>query len=124
MSGSLIYVLDRSSGEILSVHAFVAVRRLQNHGRGIERRNEILEPRCFSERLAPRQRLDWHAAATVAAWFMTLIIQRAEHRDPPGHSCKDELLRAEGPARNELTLDDEEPESIETHRSQHRDRPK
>jgi low affinity Fe/Cu permease len=24
---------------------------------------------------------DWHAVATVATWFMTLIIQRAEHRD-------------------------------------------
>jgi hypothetical protein len=24
---------------------------------------------------------DWHAIATMATWFMTLIIQRAEHRD-------------------------------------------
>jgi hypothetical protein len=26
-------------------------------------------------------RFDWHAIATIATWFMTLIIQRAEHRD-------------------------------------------
>src|SRR3954447_13448319 len=65
---------------------------------------------------------DWHAVATVATWFMTLIIQRAEHRDTQAiHAKLDELLRAEGRARSELTrLDDEEPEVIEAHRSQER----
>ena len=65
---------------------------------------------------------DWHAIATVATWFMTLIIQRAEHRDTQAiHAKLDELLRVEGAARNELTmLDDEEPEVIEAHRSQER----
>ena len=24
---------------------------------------------------------EWHGGATMATWFMTLIIQRAEHRD-------------------------------------------
>jgi low affinity Fe/Cu permease len=24
---------------------------------------------------------EWHAGATMATWFMTLVIQRAEHRD-------------------------------------------
>jgi low affinity Fe/Cu permease len=53
---------------------------------------------------------------------MTLIIQRAEHRDTQAiHAKLDELLRVEGAARNELTmLDDEEPEVIEAHRSQER----
>jgi low affinity Fe/Cu permease len=58
---------------------------------------------------------DWHAVATIATWLMTLIIQRAEHRDTQAiHAKLDELLRAEGRARNELTeLDGEEPEVIE-----------
>ena len=65
---------------------------------------------------------DWHAIATMATWFMTLIIQRAEHRDTQAiHAKLDELLRAEGRARSELTrLDDEEPEAIEAHRAQER----
>lgn len=65
---------------------------------------------------------DWHAIATIATWFMTLIIQRAEHRDTQAiHAKLDELLRAEGRARSELTLlDDEEPEVIELHRAQER----
>jgi len=65
---------------------------------------------------------EWHAAATIATWLMTLFIQRAEHRDTQAiHAKLDELLRAEGLARNELTgLDDEEPETIEEHRAQER----
>ena len=53
---------------------------------------------------------------------MTLIIQRAEHRDTQAiHAKLDELLRAEGRARSELTmLDDEEPEVIEAHRAEER----
>jgi len=67
---------------------------------------------------------DWHSAATVATWFMTLLIQRAEHRDTQAiHAKLDELLRAEGKARNELVeIDEEEPEAIERHRSQQRRR--
>jgi low affinity Fe/Cu permease len=65
---------------------------------------------------------DWHGAATVATWLMTLFIQRAEHRDTQAiHAKLDELLRAEGQARDELTgLDNEEPEEIEAHRLQQR----
>ena len=65
---------------------------------------------------------NWHGAATVATWFMTLFIQRAEHRDTQAiHAKLDELLRAEGRARNELTqLDYREPEAIEHHRLQDR----
>jgi low affinity Fe/Cu permease len=66
--------------------------------------------------------LDWHAVATIATWVMTLFIQRAEHRDTQAiHAKLDELLKAEGSARTELTsLDDEEPEAIEQHRSEER----
>ena len=28
-----------------------------------------------------RASFDWHAGATLIVWFMTLLIQRAEHRD-------------------------------------------
>jgi low affinity Fe/Cu permease len=65
---------------------------------------------------------DWHAAATIATWIMTLFIQSAEHRDTQAiHAKLDELLRAEGHARNELTrLDEQEPEEIERHRGHER----
>jgi low affinity Fe/Cu permease len=51
-------------------------------------------------------------------WFMTLVIQRAEHRDTQAiHAKLDELLRAEGKARSELTrLGRKEPEQIEAQR--------
>jgi low affinity Fe/Cu permease len=64
------------------------------------------------------QSFGWHGAATVATWVMTLIIQRAEHRDTQAiHAKLDELLRAEGKADTELaTLDRKEPEEIESHR--------
>jgi low affinity Fe/Cu permease len=65
-----------------------------------------------------RQSFGWQGAATVATWVMTLIIQRAEHRDTQAiHAKLDELLRAEGKADNELaTLDRKEPEEIKKHR--------
>jgi low affinity Fe/Cu permease len=64
---------------------------------------------------------DWHAFATLATLFMTLFIQRAEHRDTQALQAKlDELLRVHDAARNELTTIDqkEEPEEIEKRRSQ------
>jgi low affinity Fe/Cu permease len=66
--------------------------------------------------------LDWHGAATVATWAMTLFIQRAEHRDTQGiHAKLDELLRAHHAARSDLThIDDEEPDEIEKARDQAR----
>jgi low affinity Fe/Cu permease len=66
--------------------------------------------------------IEWHGIATIATWLMTLFIQRAEHRDTQAiHAKLDELLRAEGRARNDLTtLDDQEPELIEEHRKQER----
>ena len=63
--------------------------------------------------LNPRE-LDWHAIATLATWFMTLVIQRAEHRDTQAiHAKLDEILHALGDARNEITrMDEKEPESV------------
>jgi low affinity Fe/Cu permease len=61
---------------------------------------------------------DWHAVALLATWFMTLLIQRAEHRDTQAiHAKLDELLSANEAARTELSeLDQQEPEEIERKR--------
>jgi low affinity Fe/Cu permease len=61
----------------------------------------------------------WQSVATVGTWFMTLIIQRAEHRDTLAiHAKLDELLRARHQARNELThIEEQEPEEIAQHRA-------
>ena len=61
---------------------------------------------------------DWHAVAVLSTWFMTLLIQRAEHRDTQAiHAKLDELLSANETARTELSeLDQEEPEEIERKR--------
>lgn len=59
--------------------------------------------------------LEWQGVVTLATWVMTLIIQRAEHRDTQAiHAKLDELLRAKAEARTELAeLDAREPEEIE-----------
>ena len=61
---------------------------------------------------------DWHAVAVLSTWFMTLLIQRAEHRETQAINAKlDELLSANEAARTELSeLDQEEPEEIERKR--------
>ena len=66
--------------------------------------------------------IDWHGAATLATWIMTLFIQRAEHRDTQAiHAKLDELLKAERHAHPELThLDDRQPEDIERYRDAQR----
>jgi low affinity Fe/Cu permease len=66
--------------------------------------------------------LDWHAGATIATWCMTLVIQRAEHRDTQAiHAKLDEILHASKEARNEVTkIDDKEPEEIENEREEMR----
>lgn len=66
-----------------------------------------------------RASLDFHAAATLATWIMTLFIQRAEHRDSQATQAKlDELLHAVANASNRMSLIDEaEPEEIERHRA-------
>jgi len=72
--------------------------------------------------LLDRESLNWHSAATLATWAMTLVIQRAEHRDTQALQGKlDELLHAEHRASNQTTqLDQKEPEEIESFREQHR----
>jgi low affinity Fe/Cu permease len=69
-----------------------------------------------------RDSLDWHAATTLIVWFMTLLIQRAEHRDTQALQAKlDELLHAHGRADNAMTrIDEKEPEDIERHRDKAR----
>lgn len=64
------------------------------------------------------QTLEWHGIATLATWFVALLIQRAEHRDTQAlHAKLDELLHAQAKARNALThIDEAEPEEIEAHR--------
>jgi low affinity Fe/Cu permease len=59
--------------------------------------------------------LDWHGAATIATWLMTLFIQRAEHRDTQAiHAKLDELLKADEAARDQVRdVDQQEPEEIE-----------
>ena len=61
---------------------------------------------------------EWHAVATLATLGMTLVIQRAEHRDTQAiHAKLDEILHALGDARNEITrMDEKEPEEIERSR--------
>ncbi len=56
--------------------------------------------------------LEWHSLATLATWGMTLVIQRAEHRDTQAiHAKLDELLRTSGRASNELmNINDQEVE--------------
>jgi low affinity Fe/Cu permease len=58
----------------------------------------------------------------LATWCMTLVIQRAEHRDTQAiHAKLDEMLHVMGDARNELTrVDEQEPEEIEERRSRMR----
>ena len=65
---------------------------------------------------------EWHGVATLAIWFMTLLIQRAEHRDTQAiHAKLDELLHAQNRASNSMTrIDDAQPEDIESHRTQAR----
>ena len=69
-----------------------------------------------------RDSLDWHASTTLIVWFMTLLIQRAEHRDTQALQAKlDELLHAQRGADSALTkIDDKEPEDIERHRDRAR----
>jgi low affinity Fe/Cu permease len=69
-----------------------------------------------------RATFDWQAIATLAIWFMTLFIQRAEHRDTQAIQAKlDELIHAQSRASNAITrIDEKEPEDIELHRKQAR----
>ena len=69
-----------------------------------------------------RATFEWHAVAVLATWLMTLLIQRAAHRDTQAiHAKLDELLRNNPQARTSLEhIDDEQPEAIERHRRDER----
>src|SRR5262245_20165538 len=62
--------------------------------------------------------LEWHGVATLVTWFMTLLIQRAEHRDTQAiHAKLDELLRSLDGARKDLArVDEEDVEEVEQER--------
>ena len=63
--------------------------------------------------------LEWHSLATLATWGMTLVIQRAEHRDTQAiHAKLDELLKVNCDAKNELmSIDDKDAEEVEYERN-------
>ena len=56
--------------------------------------------------------------ATLSTWCMTLLIQRAAHRDTQAiHARLDELLHSQQNARDGLAkIDKREPEEIERYR--------
>jgi low affinity Fe/Cu permease len=62
--------------------------------------------------------LEWHSFATLATWGMTLVIQRAEHRDTQAiHAKLDELLKATKHANNDIMhIDDKDAEAVEGER--------
>jgi low affinity Fe/Cu permease len=64
--------------------------------------------------------LEWHSFATLATWGMTLLIQRAEHRDTQAIQAKlDELLKAVGNADDDLMeIDKKDAEEVEQERAQ------
>jgi low affinity Fe/Cu permease len=62
--------------------------------------------------------LEWHSLATLSTWGMTLVIQRAEHRDTQAiHAKLDALLKVHGDAEDELmSIDDKDAEEVERDR--------
>ncbi len=63
--------------------------------------------------------LEWHSFATLATWGMTLLIQRAEHRDTQAIQAKlDELLKAVGNADDDpMEIDKKDAEEVEQERA-------
>ena len=62
--------------------------------------------------------LGWHHIAVMATWGMTLVIQRAEHRDTQAlHAKLDELLKAVGDADDDvMDIDEKDAEDVEKER--------
>lgn len=65
-----------------------------------------------------RETLDWHAIVTLATWMMTVIIQRAEHRDTQAiHAKLDHLIEKLEPTDVKVaSIDKMQPEEIESFR--------
>jgi low affinity Fe/Cu permease len=63
---------------------------------------------------------EWHSLATMATWGMTLVIQRAEHRDTQAIQAKlDELLKSVGNADSKVAgIDENDAEEVEEERRQ------
>ncbi|MEA2882675.1 MAG: hypothetical protein QOH32_1931 [Bradyrhizobium sp.] len=66
----------------------------------------------------PGDGLKWHSIAVMATWGMTLVIQRAEHRDTQAiHAKLDELLKAVGGADDGvMDVDEKDAEDVEKER--------
>ena len=66
-----------------------------------------------------RESLNFHGVAALITLAMTLLIQRAEHRDTQAlHAKLDELLKAQEAADSSIAnIDEKEPETIEKHRA-------
>ena len=79
-------------------------------------------PVAFSIVIVSPTTFGWGAIATLATWMMALFITRTEHRDTQAiHAKIDELLRAHGEARTELSrLDQQDVEEIVAHRAKTR----
>jgi low affinity Fe/Cu permease len=62
--------------------------------------------------------MKWHSIAVMATWGMTLVIQRAEHRDTQAiHAKLDELLKAVGGADDHVMhVDNKDAEDVEKER--------
>jgi low affinity Fe/Cu permease len=61
--------------------------------------------------------LDWHPIAVLATWGMTLVIQRAEHRDTQAiHAKLDELLKTNRASDELMGIDDTDAEEVERER--------
>src|SRR3954454_4836372 len=62
--------------------------------------------------------LGWHQIVVMCTWGMTLVIQRAEHRDTQAlHAKLDELLKAVGDADNKvMDIDEKDAEEVEIER--------
>lgn len=62
--------------------------------------------------------LKWHSIAVMATWGMTLVIQRAEHRDTQAiHAKLDELLQAVAGADDDvMDVDEKDAEDVEKER--------
>jgi low affinity Fe/Cu permease len=66
--------------------------------------------------------LDWHGFVALGTLLMTLLIQRAQHRDTQAiHAKLDELLHAQQGARDAFArIDEREPVEIERLRERER----
>jgi hypothetical protein len=83
-------------------------------GMDFEESAQTTEFRHVAKVITAMSTQDGRIAEELNVWFMTLLMQRAEHRDTQALQAKiDELLQAQSRADSSLTkIDDKEPEDI------------